>query len=243
MEYPPSQPGGGYGDTIGGLTIAGGIAGALFHRERTGEAVTVDCSLLAVGMWATAYSIAGVFALGRDRMPVMAREESPNPLVNIYRTADDRFVSLVMLQSDRYWPEFMEKIGRPDLVSDERFSDSGARGRNNVECVEVLQGIFAERSFDEWKVLLSDVAGVWSPVQTPHEVIDDPQVVANQYVHDVRSEDGSMFKLVAVPLQFDEMPAEITRAPNHAEHTDNLLQEIGLDLQEIMDLRRSGAVL
>jgi len=243
MEYPPSQPGGAYGDTMGGLAIAGGIAGALLHRERTGEVVTVDCSLLAVGMWATAYSIAGVAAFDRDRLPVALREEAPNPLVNTYRTSDNRFVSLVMLQSDRYWPELMEKVGRPDLVNDPRFADSAARGRNNTECVGMLDEIFGARTFVEWKALLAEVEGIWSPVQTPAEVIDDPQVVANEYVRDVLSDDGSTFKLVAAPLQFNEEPAEITRAPRHGEHTDELLQEIGLDMDTIMDLKIAGAVL
>jgi crotonobetainyl-CoA:carnitine CoA-transferase CaiB-like acyl-CoA transferase len=243
MEYPPSQPGGAYGDTMGGLTIAGGIAVALLHRERTGEAVTVDCSLLSVGMWATAYTIAGVAASGRDRMPVAVREQSPNPLVNVYRTSDNRFLSLVMLQSDRYWPELMETVGRPDLITDERFGSSEARLKNNRACVQLLDEIFGSRTFEEWKKALADIQGIWSPVQTPREVIDDPQVVANGYVRDVESQDGTTFKLVASPVQFDQTPPDITRAPDHGEHTDDVLQELGLDMDQIMDLKIKGAVL
>jgi crotonobetainyl-CoA:carnitine CoA-transferase CaiB-like acyl-CoA transferase len=243
MEYPPSQPGGAYGDTMGGLTIAGGIAGALLYRERTGEALTVDCSLLAMGMWATAYTIAGAAACDRDRLPAGMRSEAPNPIVNTYRTSDDRFVSLIMLESDRYWADLMEKVGRPELIADPRFADNGARGRNNKECIVLLDEIFGSRTLEEWKVVLSDVKGVWSPVSTPREVIEDPQVVANDYVRDVAAEDGSTFKLVAVPLQFNETPSEIERAPKHGEHTDQVLQEIGLKAEEIASLKMKGAVL
>ena len=58
VDYLAGQPGPGYGDSIGGMTIAGGIIGALFHRERTGEALPLDVSLLGVGMWAMSPAIA-----------------------------------------------------------------------------------------------------------------------------------------------------------------------------------------
>jgi crotonobetainyl-CoA:carnitine CoA-transferase CaiB-like acyl-CoA transferase len=243
MEYPPTQPGGAYGDTLGGMTLAGGISAALLHRERTGEAVIVDCSLLAVGLWATAYTIAGAAALDRDRLPAPERETAPNPIVNTYRTSDNRFVTLVMLQSDRYWPELMEKVGRPELITDPRFADMTARGKNNAECIAVLDEIFATRTLEEWKKVLLDVEGIWAPVQTPREVLSDPQVVANDYVADVAADDGSTFKLVATPVQFDEKPSTVTRAPGHGEHTDAVLEELGLDMEQILDLKIKGAVL
>src|ERR671931_514691 len=113
-SHPPSQPTGAYGDTIGGLAIAGGVAAALFHRQRTGEALTVDSSLLGMGAWAMAFAIAGCAAFGLERFPIPRREQSSNPIVGMYRTADDRFLALVMLQSDRYWPDLMQKVGRPE---------------------------------------------------------------------------------------------------------------------------------
>jgi crotonobetainyl-CoA:carnitine CoA-transferase CaiB-like acyl-CoA transferase len=241
--YPPSQPGGAYGDTLGGLTIAGGIAAALFHRERTGEALTIDCSLVAMGAWATAFTISGAAAFGLDRFPVFSREQAANPIVNVYRTSDNRYLSLVMLQSDRYWPELMEKVGRPDLITNPRFADSKARAENKTECIHLLDEIFASRTFEEWKKVLADVEGIWSAVQTAGEVINDPVVVANSYVRDVKAEDGSTFKLVAVPLEFNETPSEITRAPNLGEHTDEVLLELGLDMDQVMDLKVKGAIL
>ena len=54
----PGPPGPGFGDSIGGMTIAGGIMGALFHRERTGEATIVDVSLLGVGLWGMGQAMA-----------------------------------------------------------------------------------------------------------------------------------------------------------------------------------------
>jgi len=243
--YPPPQPGGAYGDTLGGLTIAGGIAAALLQRERTGQSVVVDCSLLAMGMWATAFTIAACATFGIERLPVGggSRYDTPNPLVSTYRTSDNRYLSLVMLQSDRYWPDLVRRLGRPDLIDDPRFADSAARQANKRECIELLDEIFATATFAEWKERLADSEGVWSPVQTLGETITDPQAVANGYIRDVEAEDGSTFKLVAAPLQFDETPPDITRAPGHGEHTDELLTELGLDMDRILELKVQGVVL
>src|SRR6202167_2218626 len=92
------MPAGAYGDSIGGMTIAGGIAGALFARERTGEPSVVDVSLLGVGAWANALSVG--FALLAGGPPEHAPSSSSartNPLVGHYRTADDRWIVLAML--------------------------------------------------------------------------------------------------------------------------------------------------
>jgi crotonobetainyl-CoA:carnitine CoA-transferase CaiB-like acyl-CoA transferase len=137
----------------------------------------------------------------------------------------------------------MGKAGRPDLVDDPRFKDAAARATNKLECIGVLDALFAGKTFDEWKALLADVEGIWAPVQTVSEVVEDPQVVANGYVRDVVAQDGSTFKLVATPVQFDESPPNIVRAPAHGEHTDAILDELGLDMDQIIDLKIKGAVL
>ena len=73
--------------------------------------------------------------------------------------------------------------------------------------------------------------------------MDDPQVLANNYVQDVVATDGSTFKLVAAPVEFNDTPSHLTRAPDLGEHTDDVLQEVGLDMEEIIDLKVKGAIL
>jgi crotonobetainyl-CoA:carnitine CoA-transferase CaiB-like acyl-CoA transferase len=244
LEWPIAQPGPAFGDLIGGAMIAGGISAALYHRERTGEALVVDNSLLATALWATSASMlaAGLFGIGK--MPSFDRLEVPNPIVNTYRTSDGRFLSLIMLQADRYWPELVTKIGHPELVDDERFADAAARAENRRECVETLDAIFATRPFDEWRALLMDVEGVWAPVETPGELLEDPQVLANGYVREVVAQSGTTFRMVPSPLQFDETPPDLVRAPDHGEHTDQVLGELlGLDTEQLIDLKLKGAIL
>jgi len=70
----------------------------------------------------------------------------PNPIVNYYKTADGRFIQLMMLQGDRVWPEVCELIERPELITDERFAASKDRFVNRVECIGLLREAFAARA-------------------------------------------------------------------------------------------------
>ncbi len=243
LEWPISQPGPAFGDLIGGLTIAGGISAALCHRERTGEALVVDNSLMATAMWATGASVLAAGLFGLSTMPKYDRTNVPNPIVNTYRSADGRFLSLIMLQSDRYWAELVTRMGHPELVSDPRFVDAAARAANRKECVGTLDAIFGARTFAEWRELLMEVEGVWAPVETAAELIEDQQAVANGYIREIDAASGTRFRIVPSPLQFNETPPDLTRAPEHGEHTDEVLMELGLDMDQIMELKISGAIL
>jgi crotonobetainyl-CoA:carnitine CoA-transferase CaiB-like acyl-CoA transferase len=242
-EYPTGQPGPAFGDLIGGQMIAGGIAAALYHRERTGEALVVDSSLMATAMWATSASIMAASLFGLSRLPSIDRMEMPNPLVNNYKTKDGRFLSFIMLESDRYWADLVIKIGHPELAEDPRFVDSAKRYENRRECVATLDEIFATRTLAEWREVLANVEGVWAPVETSSELLEDPQALANGYVRDVLAASGTTFKMIPGPIQFDEEPPDLTRAPDHGEHTDQVLAELGLSTEEILELKLSGAIL
>ena len=118
------QPAGAYGDSIGGMTIAGGISAALLARERTGETSVVDVSLLSVGAWATGLSV-NIARLMGEAMPARSINGPPhqpvNPLVGFYRTADDRWICLTQLQPGRYWADTCRHLGLDHLIDDERF--------------------------------------------------------------------------------------------------------------------------
>ena len=128
----------GFGDLQGGITLAGGVCAALFHRERTGEASIVDSSLLAQAMWTIAPSIMAADFFGIDGIPGAPPGLAINPLVNRYRTKDDRWIQLVFLQPDRYWAGFCERIGLPELASDPRFVPSSNLIANAAEACAIV---------------------------------------------------------------------------------------------------------
>lgn len=243
QEWPISQTAA-FGDLIGAQTIAGGIAAALFQRERTGEATTVDISLLGTAMWVMQPGVVASDVLGIELKSGGGGDRSAmgNPLVAQYKTKDDRVLQLVMLQSDRYWDELCQAIGRPDLAADERFTDSTKRAENAAACVAELDTTFAQRTFEEWKEILQPIDGVWAPVQSQKELITDPQAQANGYIREVTNAQDESFKLVANPVQFDETAPQLTVAPEHGQHTEEVLLELGLTWEELAEHKGTGAI-
>ena len=230
-----------FGDSAGGMAVAGGIAAALFRRERTGVPSVVDISLLGTAMWIMGPDIIASKLLGID-LPSSDRTQPPNPIVNSYRTKDGRWLFLNMLQPDRYWPDLCRRLGRPDLVADPRFADGRARFENRAECVRVLDGIFAGKTLAEWRAELADAEGVWAPMQSARELPDDPQAVANGYLSDVERDDGTRFTLVASPVQFDERSPALRPAPDLGQHTEELLLELGLSWDDLAAAKDAGAI-
>ncbi len=237
---PPPAPA--FGDSIGGLTIAGGIMGALFHRERTGEATTVDVSLLGVGIWSVGAGLALCNQMGQPTLGIGRKGPTGNPLVTNYETKDHRWVSLCCLQATKYWPEMCEVIGQPELGTDERFADPLSMMANGAEAAQILSAEFAARTAAEWRELLAGFSGQWAMVQDVLEVVDDPQTVANGYVAHCKNDSGVEYKLAAAPIQFGGEPAPVGRAPEFNEHGDALLEELGLDWDAIVDLKVRGVV-
>ena len=239
-DHPINQRGA-LGDRNGAMALAFGIATALLKRERTGRGSVVDVSLLATAMWTLSSDVLAALAGGRPRA-TSGRGGAVNPLVGAYRTKDGRHIQLVFLQSDRYWADFCRLIGRDDLVTDPRFADLKARGENREACVAELEAEFAARTLDEWKDLLARIDAPWAPVQAVEELLTDPQVLANDYIGEVELEDGRSYSLPNVPVQFDERPAELGRAPEHGEHTEEVMLDLGYTWEQIAELKDAGAI-
>jgi len=232
-----------FGDLAGGMAIAGGIAAGLLQRANTGEAPIIDVSLLGLAMWVLSPDIVASGLYGGDPMPKFERSSAPNPLVGNYKTSDGRFITLMMLQGDRFWPDFCEHIDRPDLITDERFADGASRFANREACVAEIDAVFASRTFAEWKAAFATLSGVWAPVQQANELADDVQVRANGYLAHISREDGKEFDLVANPVQMDETPDSLVAAPEHGQHTEELMLELGYDWDQIIAHKESGAIL
>lgn len=240
------MPAGAYGDSIGGMTIAGGIAAALFARERTGEPSEIDVSLLSVGAWSMALSVNTALLVGETPPPppMSAAAATFNPLVGTYTTSDDRGINLTMLQAGRYWADFCRHIDREDLIEDERFATAEAimKPENTAAAVEIIAETIRSRPYAEWVERFQSLEGQWAPVQSPYEVAHDPQLRANGYVQTVTDTEGNERELLANPVQFDNTPPELRRAPQFAEHTDEVLAELGIAEERLIELKIAGAV-
>jgi crotonobetainyl-CoA:carnitine CoA-transferase CaiB-like acyl-CoA transferase len=239
-DYPISQRGA-MGDRNGDMSLAFGISAALLKRERTGEGSVVDVSLLATAMWTLSSDLLAALN-GGQVMRAGGRGPMPNPLVGTYRTKDARHVMLVFLEADRYWADFCRVVGRPELAEDARFVDLATRRENAEACMAELDALFAERALDEWKQVLSRLDAPWAPVQSVEELVEDPQVLANGYVGDVTLDDGTTYRLPAVPVQLDEQGPPLRRAPEHGEHTEMVLLDLGYDWDRILALKEAKVI-
>ncbi len=239
---PPMQPGS-VGDLTGGATLAGAISAALFRRERTGQGAVVDHALYLMGAYIMTQSLTGASLSGaQPGDPMTPRRVDGHPLVRLYRTKDDRWLSLCFLQ-DRWFADLARRMGREDLLADERFRDEKSKVANAEALIAALQGEFETKTLAEWNDILFSMEGVWAPLHNPAEVIHDHQALINGFVTEVSADDGS-YLAASSPGQFDERPiGTLSASPGYGEHGDEVLRELGLGADEIAQLRAQGVLL
>jgi crotonobetainyl-CoA:carnitine CoA-transferase CaiB-like acyl-CoA transferase len=239
----PFMPAGAYGDNIGGITIAGGVAAALYGRQATGEPSVLDVSLLAVGAWATQFNVNMAMLMGGPLPKVERRTQAPgNPLTGAYRTSDGRFLQLSMLQPTRYWPEFCRLMGLDDVAEDPRFTSIEAMAEHSEAAQQIVGDVIGSLTFAECQTLLRKGRGQWAPVQDAWEIANDEALTANGRIAEIVDAEGHPQKLVANPVKFDDDPASLARAPQFAEHTDTVLRELGVDDDRLIELKIAGAI-
>ena len=237
---PPMQPGS-IGDLDGGAMLAGAIAAALFRRERTGKGAIVDNALYLVGIYLMSQSVVAA-GMGLERGPNPGRSDSFNAMMNVYKTKDERWISLCLLM-DQWWPDLARHLDRPDLLDDVRYKDAAARFENRQALIAEFEQVFADHDYAYWKEKLATLQGVWAPVQSPTEVIIDVQALENGFVTSIETADGRSYMGGASPAQFDERPIGALRAaPSYGAHSDDILQELGLSPQDIGALRSRNVV-
>lgn len=237
------MPAGAYGDNVGGMSIAGGVAAALYRRAITGESSVLDVSLLAVGAWATQFSVNMAMLFGGPLPKADRKTQAPgNSLTGAYRTADGRFIQLSMLQPTKYWPEFCGLMGLDEYATDPRFATFESMMANCDAAYEIVCTAFAELSFAECKERLSRGAGQWASVQNAWDVANDESLIANGRIAEIVDAEGNTQRLVASPVRFDSDSAQLTRAPQFAEHTDDVVRELGVDDERLIELKIAGAI-
>jgi len=239
-SIPPPQRGG-MTDRVTGAHIVGGIVAALLHRERTGKGQKVEFSLYHTGVWTIAEDIQP--ALMGTPLPKHERAKAANPLFNSYRTKDDKWLWMAMLQPDLSWHDFCQAIERPELENDPKFESREARWQNSEELISIIDKILITKTRKTWERILKKNNCIYGRVASPMEVINDPQALANDFFADLHHPDIEM-RTVATPVKFCQNPASVRGpAPEIGQHTEEVLLGLGYGWEDIAQLKDQGAIL
>jgi crotonobetainyl-CoA:carnitine CoA-transferase CaiB-like acyl-CoA transferase len=239
---PPTQILPGIGDEIGGLMCAWGVTAALYAREKTGRGQVVDTSLMGSLIGMLGFIMAAPAILGQE-FPRELRATAGNPLYNHYQCKDEKWIAIAHLDPDRYWPKICKAVGIEELQNDQKFNSIEARSRNAKELIAILDQRFATKTRDEWIRILKEESCIFTLIQTPLEVSNDPQAFANHYFINVTHPVWGKIKMVGFPWDFSETPASWRReAPAFGQHTGEILSELGFTMDDVAHLKEEGVI-
>jgi len=237
---PPTLPPSGSGDHATAVGLYAAIVTALYRREQTGHGSHVTTSLLASGAWSSAMYIQAALC-GAKFFPLHDRMNPPNPIINVYRTSDDHWFLIVVQAKD--WPALAKASGLPHLISDTRFADEKSRVANTRQLTEILDHEFSSQPLAQWRSVLDQANVTYGVVRYPAEVINDPQLLANDIVVPLEGAGENLKQTISSPIKIHgvaKVPAR--RAPDLGEHNDEVLTELGFSTKEIEGLRANSTI-
>jgi crotonobetainyl-CoA:carnitine CoA-transferase CaiB-like acyl-CoA transferase len=241
-EAPPSRSLPGMGDHPTGMSLFGAIMAALYQRERTGRGALVSTSLMANGLWWNAIQVQGVLCGARTvvRPP---REESVSALANLYRCRDGRWFLMSLTADERRWPDLAACVDRRDLLADPRFATLEARRAHARALIAILDEVFAQRDWAEWRAILERSGIAFGVVATLDDVVADRQMVESGALVPIADPRAGAPLTVSSPIQIDGQDKAAARmAPAVGEHTIEVLREAGFAEAEIERLLGAGVV-
>jgi crotonobetainyl-CoA:carnitine CoA-transferase CaiB-like acyl-CoA transferase len=236
-EGVPVWPRPGFGDMPSGMFCACGIMVALFAREKLGVGQAVNTNLFNNGVWALAADTMAAQATRTVAAPHY-QKTCDNALANYYKTKDNRWILLFHLQAAQYWERVCQTIGLQNLINDPRFNSVENRKTNTVELIKIMDIVFSQKTLAEWKAILAKTDLIYSPVQTPVEAVEDPQAKANDFYATFNHPVWGQVELLPAPQKLSETPGTYrTPPPEWGQHTEEVLQELGYNWNEINRLK------
>ena len=232
-ETTVSSPG--MGDHATAMSLFGAIMAALYQREITGVGTRVHTSLAANGAWSHSMAIQAVLADAKWAMNHPNRPDHAPPNLNQqYRTADARIILMSLLNREKEYLPLLRSLGLEALTADPRFADAAVGFGHMRELVSAVEVAIGERTLAELRAAFDRHGITYGFAQHTTEVIDDPQLRANDIVIDVEEPVPGYEATVASPLWIDGVEKRPPRlAPEIGEHNTEILTELGFTADEI----------
>jgi len=234
-DEAPRIPGYPIADMAGGLFAAFSIVGALASRElgnTGGEHIDVAMTDVVASL---SQAVSADALAGDDPRPGETPLTGRYPWYAVYGAADGRYLTLAALE-EKFWEAFCEAIDREDLVEAHGTEDPAELSALRQE----IEELFAERPRDEWLDRLADVDAAVGPVNTPAEMVDDPQLDARGVF---RRAEGAPPRVGFPARSSTGSTGPDESLPGHGEHTGELLRKHGYGDDEVEALRDDGVIL
>lgn len=230
------------GDHITSLATVSAILAAVFERNTTGKGRLVETSLLRTGVYSIGTDMAIQLRFGK-LASTRPREQAVQPLANFFKTADDRWICLLVRTGDTDWPQIAASVGHPELVEDPRFDTGRNRRKNSAELVGIMDRAFGAMTYDEAAKALDEYDITWAPYQLPRDLVEDPQAEAAGCFVETPDGLGGAKRAPAGPARFEGYDTDPKGpAPSLGQDTDSVLAELGYSADEIAALRASKSV-
>ena len=220
------------GDHTTGINAVAAALAALRLRDLTGEGQTVEISLQNTGVYTIATDLARALVDHRQP-PKMDRTAPSNPLFNSYPTSDGRWIMLVHMTPDPYWPKLCRAIGREDWVTDARFATIRGRAEHGAALSATIEAAFRAHDMAHWAETLDANGLIWAPMAELPEVVSDPQLKEMGAFETIEHALGS-FQTVATPFKIRDADVRVRgAAPDAGAHTEEVLAELGVDEERL----------
>ena len=236
---PPQRPG--LMDMVTGSHMVGGICAALYHKEKTGKGQSLELSLYNVAVWSMGPDMQS--ALLGYPLPKADRLRAPNPMYNTYQSKDGKWAMLANPTQD-YWAPFCLALGKPEWIEDPRYNTMESRVLHCEELIRQLDRIMATCTMEEWEKIFRTHDIIFGVGQTPAEICNDEQAIANDFFTEMEHPVGGKIKYLNSTIKFSETPAKIRKvAPPLGSHTEEVLLEHGYSWDDISAFKEVKAIL
>ena len=236
----PQKVGVAVADLFPGMYATVAILAALRHRDATGEGQVIDMALLDTQVAMLANLGANYLTTGVPPKRIGNAHQNIVPY-QVFETADGHLILAV--GNDTQYAKFCDVAGRPDLAQDPRFVKNADRVRHRAVLVPLLAEILKTRKKHDWLAALEAAKVPCGAINDLGEVFADPHVQAREMTVALPHPLTDDLRLVASPMKLSGTPVQYRRPPPLlGQHTDEVLQELGIDAAQRARLRQSGVL-
>jgi formyl-CoA transferase len=228
-------------DIGAGLTSAYSILAAYIHKMKTGQGQHIDISVAEVGLPWFSWEAAAYFANGAIPTATGSRHRALAPYQAL--KTKDGFI-ILGCANQRTWERFCQDvIGKPEWIEDDRFKTNSDRMNHVDELERLIEAEFSKENKDYW-IAKCEQAGVPAgPINDFAQAVEDPHYNARGLIQEVEHPVIGKMKTIGIPTKFSETPGKIRMpAPTFGQHTEEVLQSVGIEKGVLEQLRANNVI-